>query len=87
VASIAMSVIGTSGLVWTAFAVHAVIGIFLLVRILQWRAPIRAKPWNEVALAGRVFYIPATVVGTGRRLRASLNQRAPFPGDDGPADG
>ena len=36
----------------------------------QYREPLRAKPWNEVALAGRVFYVPVTVVGMGRRLLA-----------------
>ena len=81
-ASVAMSTVGADGFVWTTAGVHIAIGCFLLVRIAQRRAPIRAKPWNEVALAGRVFYIPATAIGTGRRIRASRNRRVPL-GDDG----
>ncbi|MEO6571096.1 MAG: MFS transporter, partial [Ilumatobacteraceae bacterium] len=68
-ASIAMGTIGNSGFAWTIVGVHLAIGVFLVVRIFQWRAPIRAKPWNEVALAGRVFAVPATAVGMGRRIR------------------
>jgi MFS family permease len=82
IASIVMSATGASGYVWTTIGIHAVIGAYLVVRMLQWRRPIRAKPWNEVALAGRVFYIPATVVGTGRRLRESRNRRVRLPGED-----
>jgi MFS family permease len=79
-ASISMSVVGNTGFAWTVVGIHASIGLFLAVRILQWRAPIRAKPWNEVALAGRVFYLPATAVGMGRRLLETHNRRIPLPG-------
>jgi MFS family permease len=80
VSSIVMSALGASGFVWTTAAIHAAIGCYLTVRLLQWRTPIRAKPWNEVALAGRIFYLPATVIGTGRRFRSS--RRVRLPGDD-----
>ncbi len=79
-ASIAMGTIGNSGFAWTIVGVHLAIGVFLVVRIFQWRAPIRAKPWNEVALAGRVFVVPATAVGMGRRIRQSHNLRVPHIG-------
>ncbi len=82
IASIVMALVGAEGFVWTTIGVHGVIALFLTVRITQFRAPIRAKPWNEVAIAGRVFYIPATVVGTGRRIRASRNRRVPTIGED-----
>jgi MFS family permease len=79
-ASVVMHFVGNSGFAWTVVGVHATIGSFLVVRILQWRAPVRAKPWNEIALAGRVFYLPATAVGMGRRLREVRNRRVPLPG-------
>lgn len=80
-ASVVMSTVGNDGFAWVILGVHVVIGAYLLVRIYQWRAPIRAKPWNEVALAGRVFYLPATAVGTGRRLRANSLARVRLPGE------
>ena len=82
IASIVMASLGNSGFAWTTIGVHAVIALFLTMRLIQWPAPIRAKPWNEVALAGRVFYLPATAVGMGRRIRGSRNQRVPLPGAD-----
>jgi hypothetical protein len=75
-----MSALGTDGYLWSIAAIHAVIALFLVLRILQWRTPLRAKPWNEVALAGRVFYLPATAVGMGRRLRANRLARVRLPG-------
>jgi len=81
-ASIVMGSVGASGFVWTAMLVHATIGGYLVVRFLQHRSPLRAKPWNEVALAGRVFVIPATVVGTGRRIVRPRNRRVPLVGED-----
>lgn len=65
-----MGRIGPDGFVWMAIVCHIGIALFLMARMVQYREPFRAKPWNEVALAGRIFYIPATVVGLGRRVRA-----------------
>jgi MFS family permease len=70
IGSMAMSLYGTDGFVWTAIVCHLAIAAFLVIRLFQYREPLRAKPWNEVALAGRVFYVPVTVVGMGRRLLA-----------------
>ncbi len=81
-ASVIMEAVGNSGFAWTVVIVHAVIGSYLLYRIIRVRAPLRAKPWNEVALAGRVFYLPATAVGMGRRIRETRNQRVPVFGSD-----
>lgn len=82
VASIIMGIVGNSGFAWTVVVVHAAIGLYLVARMVRHRAPLRAKPWNEVALAGRVFYLPATAVGMGRRIRASRNRRIPLMGAD-----
>ncbi|MEO6652015.1 MAG: MFS transporter [Ilumatobacteraceae bacterium] len=79
-ASIVMGLVGNVGFAWTIVAVHTLIGVYLTVRIIQVRSPIRAKPWNEVALAGRVFVVPATAIGMGRRIRESRNRRVPRPG-------
>lgn len=70
IGSVAMSRFGTDGFVWTTVVCHVAIAVFLIIRLFQYREPFRAKPWNEVALAGRVFYVPVTVVGMGRRLLA-----------------
>ena len=85
-ASVVMETIGNSGFAWTIVGVHLAIGLFLTIRVLQWRAPIRAKPWNEVAIAGRVFFLPATAVGMGRRIRQSRNWRVPVLGSDALTD-
>jgi MFS family permease len=76
IGSTLMRLIGTDGYVWMAVVTHLAIAMFLIVRLIQWRAPLRAKPWNEVAMAGRVFIVPATVIGMGRRVRD--RQRRPL---------
>ncbi len=81
-ASVIMGLLGNVGFAWTIVVVHATIGLYLSYRMIRIRAPLRAKPWNEVALAGRVFYLPATAVGMGRRIRASRNRRVPLMGAD-----
>jgi MFS family permease len=71
VGSAAMRAVGTDGFVWMTVVCHIAIAGFLIVRMVQYREPLRTKRkrWSEVSIAGRIFYIPATVVGTGRRLR------------------
>ena len=61
------------GQIFFVAAIVMVLAGFLIIRMVQYREPLRAKPWSEVAIAGRVFYIPVTVIGMGRRL---LRQRA-----------
>ncbi len=80
-ASVVMGLVGNDGFAWTVVVVHATIAVYLTFRMVRVRAPLRAKPWNEVALAGRVFYLPATAVGMGRRIRESRNRRVPLAGN------
>lgn len=68
--SIVMDAVGVDGFVWATVATHAVIALYLAARVAQWRPAVRAKPWNSIALETRVFQLPATAVGMGRRLRA-----------------
>jgi len=81
-ASVVMRALGNVGFAWNVVVVHATIGLYLSYRMIRVRAPLRAKPWNEVALAGRVFYLPATAVGMGRRIRMPRNRRVPLMGTD-----
>jgi MFS family permease len=76
IGSAAMARLGTDGFVWTTVVSHVAIALFLILRLFQYRAPFRAKPWSEVALAGRVFYVPVTAVGMGRRLLARRRDAA-----------
>jgi len=71
IGSALMARIGTDGFVWMAVVCHLAIAGFLILRMFQYREPIRVRhqPWSEVSPAGRVFYIPATVIGMGRRVR------------------
>lgn len=80
--SVLMRLVGNSGFAWSVVGMHTAISAFLVVRIFRWRAPIRAKSWNEVALAGRVLYLPATAVDMGRRIKTTRNRRVPLVGSD-----
>lgn len=73
--SVTMRFVGTDGFAWTTMVLHLLIAAFLLVRMFMWRAPLTAKPMNEVSLSARVFYIPATVVSMGRRIRETRTDR------------
>jgi MFS family permease len=61
--------LGPSGFFWTLAILHGMIAVFLVVRIRAWRAPLTKRPWDEVSLPARAFYMPATVVSIGRRRR------------------
>lgn len=82
IGSTVMDVVGADGFAWMTIATHAAIAVFLLARIVQYPASIRAKPWNAVPIAGRVFYLPATAVAMGRRLRPVRRRRRPPNGTD-----
>jgi len=43
---------------------------FFLYRMRAWRAPLAKRPWGDVSLPARVFFVPATVVAMGRRYRS-----------------
>ena len=80
VTSLMMGAIGIDGW-WTAIVVHVVIAVFLTDRFFAYRVALIRRPWSDVSLAARPFYIPVTVVGLGRRLRArpSRPSRPPDP--------
>ena len=62
-----MVVIGPSGFYWSLIILHGLIAAFLTYRMRAWRAPLVKRPWSEVSLPARAFFIPATVVAMGRR--------------------
>lgn len=67
-AGAAMSVIGPTGYPWSLMVMHLVIAAFFFYRFLAWRAPLAKRPWSEVSLPARAFYVPATIVHVGRRV-------------------
>jgi MFS family permease len=69
VASVAMSIVGAVGFFWSVATVHFGLAVFLVYRMTVWRSPIIERPWSEVSLPARAFYLPATLVSTGRRLQ------------------
>ena len=77
VGSFVMNAMGAEGFAVMTLAAHAAIGLFLLARAIQHPTAERAKPWNEVPVAGRLLYLPATAVAMGRRLRPSKRPRRP----------
>ncbi len=64
-----MIVVGAKGYFWAAIVLHALLAAFFLYRMLAWRAPLAKRPWSEVSLPARAFFVPATVVAMGRRYR------------------
>jgi MFS family permease len=69
VVGFAMSWIGPSGFYWGLFGLHVVIAGFFLYRMFAWRAPLAKRPWSDVSLPARTFYVPATIISMGRRRR------------------
>ena len=69
VAAVMMIVIGPGGFFWAAIVLHSMLAAFFLYRIRAWRAPLAKRPWSEVSLPARAFFVPATVVAMGRRYR------------------
>jgi MFS family permease len=67
--SVTMRYGGTDAFAWTVVVLHLAIAAFLVARMLIYRAPLTSKPRNDVGMSARVFYIPATVVSMGRRIR------------------
>jgi hypothetical protein len=64
-----MVVGGPSGFLWAVIGLHLLIAAFLVYRMFAWRAPLRTRPWSEVSIPARAFFIPATIIGLGRRRR------------------
>jgi MFS family permease len=72
VASVFMDTMGVRGFYWAAIVLHALIALFLVYRIRAWHAPLTTRPWNEVSVPARAFFIPANIVsmGVSRRRRS-----------------
>ena len=64
-----MIVVGPKGFFWAAIGLHAMLAAFFVYRLRAWRAPLAKRPWGEVSLPARAFFVPATVVAMGRRYR------------------
>jgi MFS family permease len=65
-----MIVVGPKGFFWAAIGLHSLLATFFLYRLRAWRAPLAKRPWSEVSLPARAFFVPATVVAMGRRYRS-----------------
>ena len=65
-----MIVVGPKGFFWAAIILHSLLATFFLYRLQAWRAPLVKRPWSEVSLPARAFFVPATVVAMGRRYRS-----------------
>ncbi|MCX6521547.1 MAG: MFS transporter [Actinobacteria bacterium] len=61
--------VGPGGFFWALIILHGMIAAFLAYRIKAWRSPLTKRPWDEVSLPARAFYVPATIVAAGRRRR------------------
>lgn len=72
VAAGAMIVLEPVGFLWALAAMHAIIAVFFLYRIAVWRAPLAKRPWDEVSLPARAFFVPATIISFGRRARRRI---------------
>jgi len=71
----AMVVIGPSGFVWSLVGLHAAIALFFFYRMLSWRSPLVKRPWSDVSLPARAFFVPATIIAFGvRRGRRLVNR-------------
>jgi MFS family permease len=64
-----MITVGPQGYFWAAIILHSLLATFFLYRIKVFRAPLAKRPWSEVSLPARAFFVPATVVAMGRRYR------------------
>ena len=61
---------GPKGFFWAAIGLHALLATFFVYRMKAWRSPLAKRPWSEVSLPARAFFVPATVVAMGRRYRS-----------------
>ncbi|MSX94816.1 MAG: MFS transporter, partial [Actinobacteria bacterium] len=66
-AGAAMGIIGPTGFYWALIVMHVLVAIFFVYRMVAWRSPLAKRPWSEVSLSARAFYVPATIVAIGRR--------------------
>jgi MFS family permease len=64
-----MITVGPKGYFWAAIILHSLLAAFFVYRIKVFRSPLAKRPWSEVSLPARAFFVPATVVAMGRRYR------------------
>ena len=67
VAAGSMIVFGTEGFLWAVAGLHGLVAAFFLYRMIVWRAPLAKRPWSEVSLPARAFFVPATIIAVTRR--------------------
>jgi MFS family permease len=72
VAAGAMIAFEPVGFLWSLAGMHAVVALFFLYRMFAWRAPLAKRPWDEVSLPARAFFVPATIISMGRRVGERL---------------
>ncbi len=68
IASAFMAAFGNDGFVWTNVVLHVVLTVFFVYRMFAWRSPFAKYAWEEISLPARAFFLPATVIGMGRRI-------------------
>lgn len=64
-----MEGLGADGYLWSVIVLHGLIAVFLVYRIRAWHAPLTTRPWSEVSIPARAFFVPATIVSMGVRRR------------------
>lgn len=75
VAAGAMIAFEPVGFLWSLAGMHAVIALFFLYRMFAWRSPLAKRPWDEVSLPARAFFVPATIISFGRRAGRRIVDR------------
>lgn len=71
----AMIVFGPEGFYWSLVGLHGLIALFFVYRMIAWNAPLVKRPWAEVSLPGRAFFVPATIIAFGVRRTRRLVER------------
>ncbi|MFM8310706.1 MAG: MFS transporter [Ilumatobacteraceae bacterium] len=69
IASAFMDTLDSNGYPVAVMALHGAIAVFLVYRIRAWDAPLTRRPWSEVSVPARAFFVPATIVSVGLRRR------------------
>ena len=64
-----MIVFGPKGFLWSVVGLHGLVALFFFYRMLAWRSPLAKRPWSEVSLPARAFFVPATIIAVARRGR------------------
>ena len=64
-----MIVLGPRGFLWAVVGLHVAVALFFLYRMLAWRLPLAKRPWSEVSLPARAFFVPATIIAMSQRRR------------------